>query len=227
MRIEAFIFDFNGVLVNDEPVHCYGFQQALREEGLELTLQEYYEKYLPFDDYNFFARFLAERGQAVSEETIRRLMKLKSQHYFQAIRRQIPALAPSIDFVRRLPDGVLLAIASGAARVEIEFILDDLKLKKRFTSIVTAEDVVNGKPHPEAFLKARAGLQEANPALDAAHIVVIEDSYPGVRSAHAAGMKCVALTTSYPADRLAEADLVLDSLSGWTVESLAEALGSR
>ena len=119
-----------------------------------------------------------------------------------------------------------LAIASGAARKEIESILDQLQLLERFATIVSAEDVVKGKPHPETFLKALAGLKEGNSSLEAQQVLVIEDSYRGVQSVHTTGMKCLALTTTYSPEQLAEADLVLETLQGWTLEGLEEALGA-
>lgn len=226
MQIQGLLFDFNGVVVNDEPLHCYGFQQALKEENLTLSLQEYFEKYLPYDDYHFFLHFLQERGRPAEPETIYRLMGLKSDYYFSAIQADIPAIQASVDFIRSLPAETLLAIASGATRKEIEFILQELDLNDCFSGMIAAEDVVNGKPHPEAFLKALGSLQTINPAITAQKVVVFEDAYRGVRSAHAAGMKCVALTTSYSEDRLGEADLVLASLEGWTLRRLEEALNS-
>lgn len=224
MRVRGMIFDFNGVLINDEPIHCFGFQQALKEENLELTVEQYYQEYLPYDDYSFFTRFLSERGRQPSDEKIRRLTKLKSYHYFKSMEGSVPVIEPSLDFVRALPSEIHLAIASGAARQEIEFILSKLKLRERFAGIVAAQDVVNGKPHPDAFLKALRILQDRDCDLTPAQVLVFEDSYRGVESAHRAGMKCVALTTAYAAARLADADLVLDSLQGWTMARLEQAL---
>lgn len=224
MLIRGFIFDFNGVLVNDEPLHCYGFQQALKEKNLTLSLDEYFEKYLPYDDYNFFLHFLGERGQPVDPEEIRRLVDLKSHHYFSFIQKNIPVIPESLDFIRALPAEVPVAIASGAARKEIEFMLAELESRDYFTTIIAAEDVVNGKPHPEAFLKALGRLQSFDSKLTCRNVVVFEDSHRGVVAAHKAGMKCVALTTAYGKDQLGEADLVVASLEGWTLSRLEEAL---
>ena len=226
MPIGGFIFDFNGVLVNDEPVHCYAFQQALKKEQLSLSLEEYYEKYLPYDDHDFFSHFLREHGRPTEAGTIRHLMDLKSQHYLRSIEQSIPVIQPSIDFLHSLASRLPLAIASGAARKEIEFILGQLNLHRHFAGIISAQDVVNGKPHPEAFLKALQILRKMNPSLAAESVVVIEDSVGGIASGRSAGMRCLALTTSYGADQLANADLVLESLEGWTLSRLEKALDS-
>ncbi len=224
MPIGGCIFDFNGVLVNDEPVHCYGFQQALKEENLDLSVKEYYEKYLPYDDHNLVLHFLREHGHSTEPEKIRRLINSKSRHYFGSIEKSIPVIEPSIDFLRSLPSQLPVAIASGAARKEIDFILRQLDLDEYFAGIISAQDVVNGKPHPEAFLKALEIFRPLHPALTSESTLVIEDSVGGVASARSTGMMCVALTTSYRADQLQSANLVLENLEGWTLSRLEKAL---
>jgi len=225
MEIRAVIFDFNGVLVDDEPVHFRAFQQTIQEEGLDLDWEDYCEKYLPYDDHNLFFHFLKDQERSSSSTDIERLIQVKSRHYFSAIGEQAPTIPSSIAFVNGLPAAVALAIASGAARQEIEFILDQLQLRQRFSPIIAASDVEQGKPHPEAFLTALEGLQKMDPNLEPDQVIVIEDSYRGVDSAHQAGLKCVALSTTYPPARLSEADLVVETLAGWSLGRLAETLG--
>ncbi len=224
MQIRGIIFDFNGVLIDDEGAHFHGFQQALKEKGLTLSWEEYCQDYLPYDDRNFFLHFLYDQKRESDSQSIRRLIDLKSEHYFKAVEEHVPILEPTIDFLRQLSPTVPVAIASGAARREIESILDQLKLLERFATIVSAEDVVKGKPHPEAFLKALDGLKATDSSLETQQVLVIEDSYRGVQSVHTTGMKCLALTTTYSTEQLAEADLVLETLQGWTLKRLEEAL---
>ena len=224
MEIRGIIFDFNGVLVDDEAIHFSAFQQTLQEEGLNLDWEEYCEKYLPYDDHNLFTHFLKDRDRPSSLQDMDRLIQVKSRHYFKAMEQATPAIQSSIAFVNDTPPEVALAIASGAARREIEFILDQLDLRQRFSPIIAASDVENGKPHPEAFLKALKGLQERDPSLERDGTIVIEDSDRGVDSAHQAGMKCVALSTTCPPKRLSEADLVLETLEGWSLHQLAARL---
>ena len=226
MRIEAIIFDFNGVLVNDEPLHFRGFQQALETENLKITWEKYYEKYLPYDDRNFLVNFLSDQGEPADAERVRHLIDLKSTYYFRTIEERPPIIQSSIDFVLRLNSELPLGIASGAARKEIKFILQSLGLLERFSVIIAAADVLNGKPHPEAFLKTLQELQKEQSQLDAERVVVIEDSERGIRSVHAAEMKCIGLATTYPVERLRSADLVVESLEGWTLKKLESALES-
>jgi beta-phosphoglucomutase-like phosphatase (HAD superfamily) len=224
MGIQAIIFDFNGVLVDDEVIHFRAFQRTIQEDGLDLDWDEYCEKYLPYDDHDLFSHFLENRDRHSAPQETERLIQVKSHHYFKAIEGDAPTIQSSIAFVNSIPPGVALAIASGAARQEVEFILDQLDLRQRFSPIITASDVEHGKPHPEAFLKALAGLQKDDPSLERDGTIVIEDSYQGVDSAHQAGLKCVALSTTYSSGKLAEADLVLETLEGWSLEQLAARL---
>ncbi len=225
MKILGMIFDFNGVLVDDEPLHFQAFKQTLERVGWTLNWEEYRETYLPYDDKNFFLNFLHDQGGPIEPKTINHLIKLKSQEYLDMVEKEPPMIEPSVCFVNQLPPEVFLAVASGAARTEIEFILEHVGLLKRFLTIVAAEDVINGKPHPEGFQKALGGLQTHLPGLKASQVVGIEDSYRGVPAVQAAGMKCIAVATTYPANRLCEADLVIDNFEGWTLERLETALG--
>jgi beta-phosphoglucomutase-like phosphatase (HAD superfamily) len=110
---------------------------------------------------------------------------------------------------------VALAVASGALRQEIETILATAGLLNQFQAIVSAEDVNQGKPEPEIFLKALAKLNavaDSGSTITRAECVVIEDSKEGIKGARRAGMKCLAVTNSHPADLLSEANAVVKSL---------------
>lgn len=224
MALKAFVFDFNGVIVNDEPLHCRAFQEVLRAEGLEMSAEEYFESFMPFDDYNFFVHFLGARGIRAEESTIRPLMKRKSEHYFRLVSEDTPVIEPTVRFIRALPPETPLLIASGAAKAEIQFLLRRIGLMGRFEDVIAAGDVAHSKPHPEAFRKAFGILAARVPGLRPVEVAVFEDSYRGVTSALSTGMRCIALTTSYPAEKLAAASLVLPSLEGWTAAKLEAAL---
>jgi beta-phosphoglucomutase len=224
MRIRGLIFDFNGVIVDDEPLHARAVQRVLKEENVELSLPEYYDRYLPFDDYNCLLHILRDCQEPHHDSRIRDLAARKAAHYFSQVRESIPALDGSIDFIRSLPPELPVVIASGAARREIEFLLARLDLTDRFLKIIAAGDVVNSKPHPEAFLKAFEMLKNRVLDLECDEVIVFEDSFLGVQAARAAKLKCVGLSTSYPPERLAAAHLVVDSLTGWTLERLEAAI---
>jgi beta-phosphoglucomutase len=106
-------------------------------------------------------------------------------------------------------------VASGALRQEIETILSALGLRNYFRVIVSAEDVSEGKPEPEIFQRVLAQLNavlEDDPVIAPADCIVIEDSKEGIRAARRAGMKCLAVTNSHPAELLSEATAVVKSL---------------
>jgi beta-phosphoglucomutase len=228
MTIQGLIFDFNGVIVNDEPVHCQAFQKALKTElNIDLPRQEYFDKYLPYDNENCIRHFMADRGLPVSQQIVNRLVGLKSAFYREMVEVDIPVLDSTVGFIQALPPGFPLAIASGADREEIEFVLEKLGLHPRFRIIVAAGDVERSKPHPEAFITALDRLQRVSPGLGAEGAIVFEDSHHGIKGAHAAGMRCVALATSYPKEKLLAADLVLETLEGWDLNKLQEALASE
>ncbi|HXK62166.1 MAG TPA: HAD family phosphatase [Acidobacteriota bacterium] len=224
MRIRGIIFDFNGVIVDDEPLHAEAVLKTLKEEGIELSRETYYDKYLPFDDYHCIQKILQDHGEPCDEARIRDLMRRKAHHYDLRIRQSIPALTGSIEFVRSLPPELPAIIASGAAKREIEYILKELDLCDRFVSVIASGDVTNSKPHPEAFIKAFGILKNSVPDLTHDEVLVFEDSYRGVEAAAQAGLKCVGICTSYPPERLKAADLVIQSLDGWTIERLENAI---
>ncbi|HXG50880.1 MAG TPA: HAD family phosphatase [candidate division Zixibacteria bacterium] len=212
--LRAVIFDFNGVIVDDEPVHFELFREILGEEGIELTKERYYERYLGFDDRGAFAAAFRDHGRLLGGAELEGLVERKAARYRAAIRDRVVLFPGVRSLVEHLARRLPLAVASGALRHEIEGILAGTGLRDYFSAIASAEDVERGKPDPEIFLAALASLNrrlEGAPIL-AADCVVIEDSREGVRGALRAGMKCVAVTNSHPASALAEAHAVVESL---------------
>jgi len=213
--LRAVIFDFNGIIVNDEPIHFELFQRVLGEEGLHLAEEDYYARYLGMDDRGCFSAAFRDQGQELTEARLAELIERKANYYQQAIRDRI-ALFPGVRrLLSELADKFPLGIASGALRHEIELILSTAGLRQFFSAIVSAEDVVEGKPAPEIFLKTLRELNSrasAAPPIAPAECLVIEDSKEGIRGAAKAGMKCLAVANSHPAEKLKEADAVVQSL---------------
>jgi beta-phosphoglucomutase len=221
--LRAIIFDFNGIIVDDEPIHLKMFQRVLREEGISLTRKDYYERYLGMDDRSCFKAAYAEQGRGLDESTLAQLIRRKAACYQQALREGVAVFPGVKNLIAPLAASYPLAIASGALRNEIEEILRSIGLRNYFQVIVSAEDVVEGKPEPEIFLKALGLLNElklSSGVIRAAECLVIEDSKEGILGAHRAGMKCLAVTNSHAAPLLAEADAVVPSLKGVTAAFL-------
>jgi HAD superfamily hydrolase (TIGR01509 family) len=177
--LRAVIFDFNGIIVDDEPIHFKLFQRVLGEEGIALTEEDYYARYLGFDDRGAFMAGFRENSRPLSVEKLHELIERKADYYQEAIRNHVTVFpgvkSLVVDLARTLP----LAVASGALRHEIETILKALGLLDHFRAIIAAEDVTQGKPEPEIYLKALAALNARGgqgKRIEAADCVVIEDS---------------------------------------------------
>lgn len=221
--LRAIIFDFNGIIVNDEPIHLEMLQKVLEEEGISLSSEDYYARYLGFDDRGCFRAAFQDYTRALDETRLRELITRKAVYYQEAMERGLTAFPGVEMLIRALSSRFPLAIASGALRSEIESILAAMNLKNFFKAIVSAEDVKEGKPEPEIFTTAIVRLNETiaqGKPLRPSECLVIEDSKEGIRGARRAGMKCLAVTNSHPAHELGEADKVLNSLEGITVEFL-------
>ena len=221
--LRAVIFDFNGIIVDDEPIHFRLFQRVFAEEGMDLSQSTYYQRYLGFDDRGAFLAGFRDCGRAVGAAKLQELIARKADYYQEAIRNHV-AIFPGVKaLVEDLSHTIPLAVASGALRQEIETILQTAGLLNQFRAIVSAEDVQQGKPEPEIFIKALASINSAcgeGAAIAPINCVVIEDSKEGVRGARRAGMKCLAVTNSHPAELLKEADAIVSSLEEVTVPSL-------
>ena len=213
--LRALIFDFNGIIVDDEPIHFELFKQVLEEEGIELTEADYYARYLGFDDRGAFTAAYREHGRSLDEKLLARLIDRKAIYYQSEIRSKVRIFPGVEKLVTTLVPVLPLAVASGALRQEIETILSAAGLLKHFAVIISAEDVDHGKPEPEIFLKALARLNaqvEDGHPIDAADCLVIEDSKEGIRGARRARMKCLAVSNSHPTELLQEANAVVRSL---------------
>jgi beta-phosphoglucomutase-like phosphatase (HAD superfamily) len=212
--IRALIFDFNGVLADDDPIHMEAFRHVAQEEGLTFTDDEYLDIYLPLNDWDCF-RTLFKQHSPLSSEKLQELVRRKRDLYFQAIAGKTILFAGAGRAVRAAASRFPLAIASGARLEEIRHILAQDSLEASFSAIVSAEDVRLGKPHPEPFLRAYEKLKQYDEGLQAAGCVAIEDSIGGIQSAHAAGMRCLAIAHSYGRKRLSLAcpEWIIDSIS--------------
>lgn len=226
--LRAIIFDFNGVIADDETPHFLAFQQALREHGLALTEDTYYGTYLGMDERNCAAALLKAATGSTDRVLVQRIMDRKAALFRDHIVRHKPQLFPGIvEFVKRAGTRYRLAIASGGRREQIEFALRDTPIAKDFAAVVAADDTTVGKPDPEVYRLALARLNalECRPPLAPGECLVIEDSRAGIQSALAAKMPVVALATTYPADQLTEANLVLKAPRDLSLDRLNAVFG--
>jgi len=198
------LFDFNGVIVDDEPQHCDALIATLTQYGYTLDRDTYYREYLGFDDRECF-RFTFERmGRPADEPALQEAVARKHVEYERSIRATMRLVPGVADFIENAAlDGFQLAIVSGALRSEIDLVLQLAGLRPHFAEIIAAEDVGACKPDPQGYNRARQKLD-----LLPKRCVVVEDSIPGLTAARAAGLRCAMLATSYPVDAFGDADLV-------------------
>lgn len=214
--IRAIIFDFNGVLADDEASHVLCFQQALAEYGLSLTSEEYYGTYLGMDERTCATRLLTERDGRCDVAQLGAIIERKASLFRDYTAFHTPPLFPGvIEFVKKAGSRCRLAVASGGRREQIQHALSGTPIEQDFEVMVTADDCAIGKPDPAIYLLTLQRLNDRHahgPVLMAHDCLVIEDSKAGIQAGRAAGMTVLALATTYPAEQLREADLILPTL---------------
>jgi beta-phosphoglucomutase len=213
MPLRAAVFDFDGVIVDSEPLHFRALRDALRPEGIEITEEEYARSLLAYHDRGAIRTALESRGQTFDLARADRIEARKVETFARLI-PGIPVFAGAVDLVRALAAEVPLAIASGARHDEVDAILRGVGLRDAFTTIVGAEDAPRTKPDPAPYLEAARRLASRASGLLPADCLALEDSMPGIAAALGAGMKVVGVAHTYPAEKLQAAHRVVDSLVG-------------
>jgi beta-phosphoglucomutase len=198
------IFDFNGTLSDDEPILLAIFQELFAEHGRPLSAQEYYDELAGLSDPEIVRTWLGPENAAVEEVIERRTARYRElagdgSTIPQEVRDAVSYAA------RRVP----VAVVSGAARAEIEPVLEAAGLAGLVRGIVAAEDAAAGKPDPDGYLRA---LELLDGGLSASDVLVFEDSEAGIASAKAAGMRCIAVLGTLAPERLAAADEIVPAL---------------
>ncbi|MGE5245267.1 MAG: HAD family hydrolase [Betaproteobacteria bacterium] len=228
-ELAAIVFDFDGVIANSEPLHCRAFREVLAGEGITLTEPDYYGRYLGYDDVGVFHAIGVDHGVRWDVDHIAALVDRKAAR-IETLEREIPVLfAGAAAAIRRAAAAVPVAIASGALRAEILRVLDRADLTSAFAGIVAAEDTPASKPAPDPYVRAIDLLSRAAGAPVEPHAcVAIEDSRWGLASARAAGLRTVAVTSTYPVVELAGvADLVIESLASLDLAVLRRLVARR
>lgn len=201
--LRAILFDFNGVLVDDEPIHLATFQRVLAEEGIGLTAEEYYRRYLGLDDRACFAAVLRAAGETPAVPRLMRLIARKAAYYQERIGEHgYPLFAGAAELVGAAADaGLMLGVVSGALRHEVDGALHQAGLAGRFKVLVTAEDVTAGKPDPEGYRRALEALNALPPLperlLHPHEVLAVEDSPAGLTAAAEAGLVTLGIAHDY------------------------------
>jgi beta-phosphoglucomutase-like phosphatase (HAD superfamily) len=211
----ATLFDFNGVLVDDESVHLAAFRDVLKPLGIVIESIAYEERYLGFDDAGAFRAMLQDAGREPTDAEVMRLVEAKKPVYMERIGESLVVFEGATDMVRRRAAVGLVGIVSGALRHEIEHALGVMGVRDAVSFIVSAEDATRCKPDPQGYFLGLRALGEHRRVGAGDGVVVIEDSVAGIEAAKAAGLRCAAVAHSYPAARLraAGADVVVEKLA--------------
>ena len=214
--IRAVIFDFNGILADDDPIHMQALRRVAEEEGLTFTEDDYMQHYLPLNDRDCFLTLWEKNARNLVPGELENLINRKSVYYFKAIEQKNVLFEGAGAAIRAAARRGPVAIASGARIGEIRHILEAGGLLDCFSTIVAAEDVQRGKPDPEPFRLAFERLRQGSRSLLPADCVAVEDSFGGIESAQSAGIPCLGVAHSYPRKQLEEAN------PRWVIDSISE-----
>jgi HAD superfamily hydrolase (TIGR01509 family) len=219
----AVLFDFDGVLVNSEPLHFQAFREVLAADHLQLGEEEYYQELIGFDDKGAFRHIYAKHEIELTPKHFLSLMTRKSEVMMDLIyRRQFSALPGVEEFVRTLWRRCPLAICSGALREEIEAMLEGIALRDCFPIITAAEDVLVGKPDPSGYLQT---MKKQGRKLEPKDCLIVEDAPSVIRSVRAVGFPVLAVATSYPIEKLDEANWAVKTLEVAEIRKAVPKLG--
>ncbi len=222
--LKALIFDFDGVIVDTEPLHYQAFQKILEPLGFCYSWDDYIEYYMGFDDREAFREVFRRHSKELIETELESLISQKAKIFLDIIQEGIKAYSGAVNLVKELSGNIPLALCSGALVSDIYPILDQLGIADKFDVIVSAEDVSVSKPDPESYRLAqyRLNLKYPDLAITPENCLAIEDTPAGIESAKAAGISVLAVTNSFKREKLTEANYIIDSLEMITLHKLKE-----
>lgn len=224
--IKAILMDFNGVVINDEPIQHTAYQEIFKAEGIELTEEMYYAR-LGMDDRTFVASVFDEAGETYDDGRITQFTSDKNAKWREIVSSDLPLFDGIEDFVEKMSHEFALGIVSMSARPEIDFVLERSGLAGHFSTIVSAEMVSNCKPDPECY---RMGfhdidlfrISQGHLPMTHGECLVIEDSPPGIASARSADLQALGVANTVSSDELraAGAGAIASDLRDWMPESI-------
>ncbi|NJO39337.1 MAG: HAD family phosphatase [Cyanobacteria bacterium CRU_2_1] len=220
MTLKAVLFDFNGVIINDEPLHEKLIEKILIEENLRIKPGEYREICLGRSDRACLNELLTRRGRIVTDEYLMGLIARKSRAYHRELEsiEKLPIYPGLTDLIFQIRAAQLpMSIVSGAVRSEIELVLQRAQLSLYFTVIVAGDEIKASKPAPDGYLLAVERLNQQYPSLtlQPKECLVIEDTPAGIQAAKRAGMQVVGVANTYPFH-------MMQRQANWAVDYLSE-----
>ncbi|MGK7878294.1 MAG: HAD family hydrolase [Xenococcaceae cyanobacterium] len=220
MTLKAVLFDFNGVIINDESIHQQLIDEILLRENLRLDELEYREVCLGRSDRACLGNILSHRGRVVSEDYLTKLIAAKAKAYQQRLEQleNLPIYPELKDFLAQIQAmGLGMGVVTGALRGEVELVLNRVGIAQYFSVIVAGDDLKASKPKPDGYLLAveRFNRQEPNLQLEPSDCLAIEDTLAGIQAAKRAGMQVVGVANTYPFH-------MLQRRANWAVDYLSE-----
>ena len=213
------IFDMDGVLLDSGREHLESWRRLVAEHDLAMSDDLFWNTFGQTNRHILPHLF----GRELSEQEMEHYSNRKEELYREIVRGRAKPLPGLISLMQALKsEGWELAVGSSGPRLNVELIISELGLDQMISAYTCAEDVTHGKPHPEVFLQAAEKLN-----LPPQRCLVVEDTLHGIQAAHRAGMKCIAITTTKPAEALKSADVVVDSFTSLGCKDLDKLLNSK
>jgi beta-phosphoglucomutase len=224
--IQAILFDFNGVIIDDERIRLKTYREVLGSEGISLSEEEYFPS-LGMDDAAFVRAAFARAGRSLTDEKMRVVIDREHELHRAVIKAELPVSQGVVTFIKAAARNFQLGIVSMAERSEIDHVLELASLGKVFSVFVSAEPGLKHKPAPDCYLRGLELINERRRSdrqlpLQARECLAIEDAPPGIAAARAAGMHTVGVTTTVSESELRAvgADVVTASLADWSVDAV-------
>ncbi|MFW6059754.1 MAG: HAD family hydrolase [Phycisphaeraceae bacterium] len=223
--LKAIVFDFDGVLVDSEPLHFEAFLEVLRPLGVTFDYRQYLLEFIGFDDRDAFAHILDGTEAGADDDRAGRIAELcahKQTAFERLVKRGIEPIPGAMPLVDAAAQCMPIAIASGATMSDITLILDQLGRRDVFEVIVSADQVERSKPDPTSYALAVERLAALHPerALTPADCLAIEDTAAGLASARLAGLHTLGVATTGTPNQLADAERTVETLTEVTLADL-------
>jgi beta-phosphoglucomutase family hydrolase len=209
MKYNALIFDMDGTLVHNMPIHNQAWHDTLAEAGVQIDMDEFNRATTGKKTPEILRMML---GPQLSDSEMAYWGERKEALYrerFACCREPLPGLLHLLEQAHAL--GLPMAVASAAPPDNIPFILDELDLRRHFQAVVGGHDVQHGKPEPEIFLKSARIL-----GVEPTSCLVFEDALAGIEAARRAGMDAIMICTTIDAQEVAGQPHVLCAVPDFT-----------
>lgn len=224
--IKAIFFDFNGVIIDDEPIQMSAYREVLREHDIELTEEHYYAS-LGMDDKTFVRSIFERCDKPLTADALVSVQQGKTRLHRKMIEDELPLFPGVLTFLKATARRYALGLVSMANSIEVGYVFERARLGPLFSVVVTAEDVTVCKPAPDCYQRGLDKLNEKRrverllPLLPV-ECLAVEDSPPGIRAGRAAGMRTLGVTNTVSESELraAGAEVVTASLADWTTDAV-------